>query len=164
MAFAFSLSSQWPVYADEMVPARSLISAVSNAPGRGVQPSITSHSAMMPIPYQLDDQPVEQISPLIQRQVIHGTQSTFVKWIVKKGGTVPLHHHANEQITWILKGRCDVYSQGKKFTLTAGTLLVIPPNIPHEFVCPEDTVDMDFFSPQRQDWIDGAPSVAATGK
>lgn len=119
---------------------------------------------MMPIPYQLDDQPVEQISPLIQRQVIHGTQSTFVKWIVKKGGTVPLHHHANEQITWILKGRCDVYSQGKKFTLTAGTLLVIPPNIPHEFVCPEDTVDMDFFSPQQQDWIDGAPSVAATGK
>ena len=55
----------------------------------------------LPVLYQLDQQPIEQISPLVQRQYLVGAQSTFVKWTVKKGGVFPLHHHANEQITWI---------------------------------------------------------------
>ena len=45
--------------------------------------------------------------------------------------------------------------------MTAGMVLIIPPNTPHEFVCTEDTIDIDFFAPQRQDWIDGVPSAAA---
>ena len=89
-------------------------------------------------------------------------QSTFVKWTVKKGGVFPLHHHANGQITWITEGRCEVYSQGKKFIVSAGMIIIIPPNVPHEFACTEDSIDIDFFAPQRQDWIDGVPSVAST--
>ncbi len=46
--------------------------------------------------------------------------------------------------------------------MTAGTVLVIPPGIRRtEFVCTEDTIDIDFFAPQRQDWLDGAPSVSS---
>ena len=89
--------------------------------------------------------------------MLHGSQSTFVKWIVKAGGVFALRHHSSEQITWITEGRCDVYSQGKKFEMVAGTIIVIPPNVPHEFVCTEDTIDIDFFAPQRQDWIDAEP-------
>jgi quercetin dioxygenase-like cupin family protein len=149
---------------DRPAPSLSEAPAVTDAPGSGIQPGVSGHSATMPILYQLDQQPIEQISPLVQRQYLSGAQSTFVKWTVKKGGVFPLHHHANEQITWITKGRCEVASQGKKFILTAGTVLVIPPNTPHEFVCTEDTIDIDFFSPQRQDGIDGVPSIAATSK
>ncbi|WP_082845399.1 cupin domain-containing protein [Paraburkholderia caribensis] len=134
---------------------------VTDAPGRGVLPGVSEHIANPPQLYALDAQPIEQISPLVQRQTLSGTQSTFVKWTVKAGGVFPLHHHKNEQVTWIVKGRCEVFSQGKKFEARAGTILIIPPNTPHEFVCPEDTVDIDFFSPQRQDWLDGMPSVAA---
>lgn len=149
---------------DAIAPSLSGPAAVVDAPGRGTQAGFSAHSAMVPSLYQLDAQPIEQVSPLVQRQMLHGTQSTLVKWIVKKGGVFPLHHHANEQITWITEGRCEVHSQGKKFVLTAGTVLIIPPNTPHEFTCTEDTIDIDFFSPQRQDWIDGVPSVAATQK
>ena len=39
---------------------------------------------------------------------------------MKKGAGVPLHHHANEQITWITQGEADVYSQGKKYVMHAG--------------------------------------------
>ncbi|AHY51173.1 cupin domain-containing protein [Bradyrhizobium japonicum] len=147
-------------------PAPSLSAApvVTDAPGSGIQSGGSGHSAVLPVLYQLDQQPIEQISPLVQRQYLVGAQSTFVKWIVKKGGVFPLHHHANEQITWITEGRCEVSSQGKKFIMTAGTVMVIPPNTPHEFVCTEDTIDIDFFSPQRQDWIDGVPSIAASPK
>jgi quercetin dioxygenase-like cupin family protein len=149
---------------DRPAPSLSAAPTVTDAPGKGAQPIPSGHSAILPSLYELSTQPMEQISPLVQRQYLNGTQSTLVKWTVKKGGVFPLHHHANEQITWITEGRCEVFSQGKKFVMTAGMVLVIPPNTPHEFVCTEDTVDIDFFAPQRQDWIDGAPSVASVAK
>lgn len=144
-----------------IAPTLSTPPWVTDAPGRGILPGVSGHLANPPQLYLLDAQPVEQISPLVQRQTLSGTESTFVKWTVKAGGVFPLHHHKNEQVTWIVKGRCDVYSQGKKFVMTTGTVLIIPPNTPHEFICPEDTMDIDFFAPQRQDWLDGTPSVAA---
>lgn len=157
-----ALAAGAPAFAQEAsAPALASAPAVTSAPGRGVLAPASLHSALAPTLYALDAQPVERISPLVQRQYLSGTQSTLVKWTVKKGGVFPLHHHANEQITWITQGRCEVYSQGRKFVMTAGTVLVIPPNTPHEFVCTEDSVDIDFFAPQRQDWLDGAPSVAA---
>ncbi|MBO0733380.1 MAG: cupin domain-containing protein, partial [Methylocapsa sp.] len=121
-------------------PAPSLAEApaVCEAPGRGILPHFSGHSAALPVLYELDAQPAEQISPLVQRQMLHGAQSTFVKWIAKKGAIFRLHHHHNEQITWIVEGSCDVFSQGKKFAMKAGMILVIPPNVPHEFVCTED--------------------------
>jgi quercetin dioxygenase-like cupin family protein len=146
---------------DHPAPSLSGPPTVTDAPGRGILPDVSGHSAALPTLYQLDAQPIEQISPLVQRQMLNGSQSTLVRWIVKKGGVFPLHHHSNEQTTWITQGRCDVYSQGRKFVMTAGMVLIIPPNTPHEFVCTEDTIDIDFFAPQRQDWIDGAPSAAA---
>ena len=45
--------------------------------------------------------------------------------------------------------------------MKAGMILIIPPNVPHEFICTEDMIDIDFFAPQRQDWINGVASVAA---
>jgi quercetin dioxygenase-like cupin family protein len=152
------------VTSDQHVVSESKSPIVSDALDRGRQADVSGHSAALPVLYQLSLQPIEQISPLVQRQYLSGAQSTFVKWTVKKGGVFPLHHHSNEQITWITEGRCEVYSQGKKFEMTAGMILIIPPNTPHEFVCTEDTIDIDFFSPQRQDWIDGAPSVAAASR
>jgi unsaturated pyranuronate lyase len=152
------------VTSDQHVVFESKSPIVSDALDRGRQGDVSGHSAALPVLYQLSLQPIEQISPLVQRQYLSGAQSTFVKWTVKKGGVFPLHHHSNEQITWITEGRCEVYSQGKKFEMTAGMILIIPPNTPHEFVCTEDTIDIDFFAPQRQDWIDGAPSVAAASR
>ena len=152
------------VTTDQHMVSESKSPIVSDALDRGRQADLSGHSAAVPVLYQLSLQPIEQISPLVQRQYLSGAQSTFVKWTVKKGGVFPLHHHSNEQITWITEGRCEVYSQGKKFEMTAGMILIIPPNTPHEFVCTEDTIDIDFFAPQRQDWIDGAPSVAAASR
>jgi len=134
---------------------------VTAAPGLGVIPSVSAHTGALPSLYNLDKQPIEQISPLVQRQYLSGAGSTIVKWTVKAGGVFPLHHHIYEQITWITKGRCEVYSQEKRFILTAGSVLIIPANVPHEFRCTEDTIDIDFFAPARQDWADGAPSIAA---
>ncbi|HWL86534.1 MAG TPA: cupin domain-containing protein [Polyangiaceae bacterium] len=133
----------------------------TDASGRGIVPNISAHSAMTPQLYELAAQPIEEISPGLQRQYLHGTRSTFVRWTAKKGAAVPLHHHENEQITWITKGACEVYSQGKRYVLKAGDIMIFPPNVPHEFVFTEDTIDVDVFTPQRQDWIDGTANYYA---
>ena len=101
--------------ANASAPTLHSSSQVSGALGKGILPMISGHMAAGLSLYHLDAQPIEQVSPLIQRQYLHGSQSTFTKWIMKKGALVRLHHHANEQITWITQGEAEVYSQGKKY-------------------------------------------------
>lgn len=64
-----------------------------------------------------------------------------------------MHFHPNEQITWITQGAVKVLSQGKEFIVKPGDVLIIPPNVPHEFIALEDTIDIDFFTPVREDWL-----------
>ncbi|MDT8442441.1 MAG: cupin domain-containing protein [Desulfuromonadales bacterium] len=104
----------------------------------------------------LDSIPVEVLAPGITRQVVHGTQTTFSRWQLSAGSSVPLHHHVNEQITWIISGRAEVLSGGIKYELLAGEIMVFAPNVEHAFNILEDTVAIDIFSPARQDWIDDA--------
>jgi quercetin dioxygenase-like cupin family protein len=101
----------------------------------------------------LDAQPIEQVSQLI-RQYLHGS-IYFLEMDREKGAVVPLHHYVNEQITWITQGEAEVYSQGKKYVMRAGDIMIIPPNVPHEFSFIQDTINIDIFSPERQDWMDG---------
>ena len=135
--------------------APELATQIDDAPGEGILPGISLHLAGEAQLFDLDRQPMEKISNLISRQYRHGTNSTFVKWTVKKGAVIPLHHHPNEQITWFTEGRAEVYSQGRRYLVTAGDILIIPPNVPHEFRFVEDTIDIDIFAPGRQDWLDG---------
>ncbi|MFT3741549.1 MAG: cupin domain-containing protein [Gammaproteobacteria bacterium] len=124
-----------------------------DAPDKGIIPHISDHYHALPIFYNFDGMPIEQLSDKISRQYIYSGQSMLVKWIFKKGAVVPLHHHVNEQITWITEGSVRVYSQGKEYTVKAGEVIIFPPHVPHEFLALEDTIDIDFFTPVREDWI-----------
>ena len=105
-----------------------------------------------------DDIPVEQLNPLIGRQFIVGTNVMIARVLLKKGAVVPLHHHHNEQVSYILEGVLKFILKteagDKEITVRAGEVLCIPPNLPHEAHALEDTVDLDIFNPPRQDWID----------
>jgi quercetin dioxygenase-like cupin family protein len=114
---------------------------------------ISKHYSALPSLYQLDDTVKEKMSDKITRQYIMGAQSMIVKWTLLKGAFIPLQIHQSEQITWITKGSVKVLSQGKEFIVKAGGVIIIPPNVPHEFTALEDTIDIDFFSPEREDWI-----------
>ncbi|OAI48556.1 hypothetical protein AYO45_01055 [Gammaproteobacteria bacterium SCGC AG-212-F23] len=134
------------------------ISAVSAAEDtnaeKGITPNISDHYQAQPVVYHFEKMPVENMNSGISRQYLYGAQSQIVKWYFKKGSEVPMHHHVNEQITWIVSGAVNVYSQGKVFVVKAGDVIIIPSNVPHRFVALEDTIDIDYFTPARQDWID----------
>lgn len=119
---------------------------------------IAKHYSALPNFYQLDSINKEKLSDKIIRQYVMGSQSMLVKWTLQKGALIPLHFHPNEQTTWITKGSVKVLSQGKEFIVKAGGVLIIPPNVPHEFFALEDTIDIDFFTPVREDWLNNTAS------
>lgn len=91
----------------------------------------------------------------VMRRHVHGEQGTIAVFEFETGAKIPLHHHPNEQITYILKGAVDVTVAGVKHRVSAGELIVLPPNVPHSFEALEPTTDLDFFSPPRADWERG---------
>jgi quercetin dioxygenase-like cupin family protein len=156
-----------PFFASLVLASGQLMAAepaITDAPGKGEQPTISPFRHALPDLYDFSQIPLEQMGTGITRQTIHNAQSTMAKWVFAKGAIVPLHHHVNEQITWITAGSVEVFSQGKRFIVRAGEVIVFPANVPHEFRSLEDgTVDIDIFTPARQDWIDGTASYIKPG-
>ena len=110
-----------------------------------------------------NDIEIEHLSSLIGRQLIVGTNVMVARILLKKGARVPLHSHHNEQVTYILEGALLFYIDNQEITVSAGEVLCIPPNMPHEALALEDTVDLDVFNPPRQDWLDGTDAYLRQG-
>jgi len=107
--------------------------------------------------YRWDDMPVETVTPMLGRRLITGERMMLSHVYIKKGGIVPLHHHDNEQLTYVLDGALKFWigsEDGEEIVVHAGEVLVIPSNVPHKAEALEDTLDVDIFCPPRQDWLD----------
>lgn len=111
-----------------------------------------------PAHYRWDDMNAEPLKGTITRRMITGTSLMIAEVRLGKGELVPQHAHHNEQITWITQGALH-FKLGaggeREVTVRAGEVLVIPPNVPHSAEALEDTIDIDVFSPPREDWLSG---------
>jgi quercetin dioxygenase-like cupin family protein len=111
----------------------------------------------MPQPtlFRWSDVEQEQLNPLVQRQFIHGEQAMLTRFVISRGGVIPLHSHPNEQISYVVSGIIEFnFGNGDRRTLNAGDVLVIPGGVPHSAVVLEDVLAFDIFAPPRQDWIE----------
>lgn len=93
----------------------------------------------------------------IERRLVTGERMMLAHVYLKRGAVVPLHSHENEQLTYILEGALRFWIGGEDsdpVDIRAGEVLVIPSNVPHKAEALEDTLDVDVFSPPRQDWLD----------
>jgi quercetin dioxygenase-like cupin family protein len=100
--------------------------------------------------------PKEQVSEKLARRLVTGDRMMLAHVYLKKGCVVPRHQHENEQLTYIIEGALKFFlgENGKEtLTIRAGEVLHIPSNVPHEAHAIEDTLDVDVFSPPRQDWL-----------
>jgi len=108
-----------------------------------------------------DDMPKEQVTNYIDRRIICGEQTMVAHVYLKEGAVVPEHSHHNEQLIYILKGKLRVWvgdDLDQVFDVGAGEVLHLPSNVPHKARALEDTLDVDIFSPPRQDWLDHTDS------
>ncbi len=108
--------------------------------------------------FRVKDIPLEKVTDQIDRRLITGDRMMLAHVYLKKGSIVPKHSHENEQITYILEGglRFWIGEDGsEEIVVRAGEVLHIPSHVPHKAEAIEDTLDVDVFSPPRQDWLDG---------
>ena len=106
----------------------------------------------------------EKLNPLIDREMLVGDQVMLARVIMKKGAHVPLHHHHNEQVTYILEGALKFAIDGKEVVVRAGEVLCIPSNMPHEAWALEETIDLDVFNPPREDWLNKTDDYLRQGR
>jgi quercetin dioxygenase-like cupin family protein len=108
--------------------------------------------------HRWNDMPKERVTDDIDRRLVVGERMMLAHVYLKKGSVVPRHSHENEQLTYILEGalRFSIGADGaEELIVRAGEVLVIPSHVPHQAEALEDTLDVDVFSPPRQDWLDG---------
>jgi quercetin dioxygenase-like cupin family protein len=95
----------------------------------------------------------KHLNPLLQRQMVTGTDVMLARILLKKGCIVPMHSHHNEQLSYVIEGALRFQVKGKDVIVRAGEVLTIPPNVPHLAEALHDTVTLDVFHPPRLDWI-----------
>ena len=106
--------------------------------------------------FRWSDMPKEKVTDQLSRRLITGDRMMLAHVYLDKGCVVPKHSHDNEQLTYILEGALHFRigeDQKEEITVRAGEVLVIPSNVPHSATALEDTLDVDVFSPPRQDWL-----------
>jgi quercetin dioxygenase-like cupin family protein len=95
----------------------------------------------------------EQLNTLMSRQMLNGENGTIARLLMTRGAVVPRHWHVSEQFSLILSGALKFIFDDREVVVHGGEVLYIPANVPHSAVALEDTVDVDFFAPRREDWI-----------
>ena len=106
--------------------------------------------------YRWDDMPKEKVSETLDRRLITGDRMMISHVYLKKGSVVPRHSHENEQITYILEGGLRFWigpDESQVIDVLAGEVLHIPSMVQHKAEALEDTLDVDVFSPPREDWL-----------
>jgi quercetin dioxygenase-like cupin family protein len=107
--------------------------------------------------FRWDSMKKERVSDMLERRLITGDRMMLAHVYLKKGCIVPKHSHENEQLTYILEGALKFWigdDGAEEITVSAGEVLLIPSNLPHKAEALEETLDIDVFSPPRQDWLE----------
>ena len=106
--------------------------------------------------FRWNDMPKEKVTDQISRRLVTGEKMMLAHVYLDTGAIVPKHQHHNEQLTYILEGRLRFWigEQGEEtLDVGPGEVLHIPSNVWHKAEALEDTLDVDVFSPPREDWL-----------
>jgi quercetin dioxygenase-like cupin family protein len=73
-------------------------------------------------------------------------------WL-EEGAEVPLHHHTQTQISFVISGKIRFQRGGDIFECLPGSAVSIPGNTPHAIWAVERSYVVDTFSPVRADYL-----------
>lgn len=105
--------------------------------------------------YSWNKVPTEKVTDMLSRKLISGEKVMLAQVFLKKGCIVAGHTHESEQMTYILSGSMKLRLPDREVILNEGDVLHIPSMVQHSAVALEDTLDLDVFSPIREDWLTG---------
>jgi quercetin dioxygenase-like cupin family protein len=106
--------------------------------------------------YRWDDMPKEEVTGALSRRLITGDRMMLAHVYLKKGCVVPKHQHENEQLTYVLEGALHFWigeDGSEEVVVGPGEVLHLPSWVWHKAEAIGDTLDVDIFSPPREDWL-----------
>jgi quercetin dioxygenase-like cupin family protein len=104
--------------------------------------------------YRWDEIALEKVTEMLSRKVVAGEREMLAQVYLKRGCLVPMHSHDSEQMTCVLQGALKFLIGRDEITVRDGEVLHIPSGVEHQAEALEDTLELDVFSPVRQDWLD----------
>ena len=106
--------------------------------------------------HRWDEIALEKVTEMLSRKIITGEREMLTQIYMKRGCVVPNHSHESEQMTYVLQGALKFLIGGEEITVREGEVLHIPSWVEHQAEALEDTLELDVFSPIRQDWLASA--------
>ncbi|MBE7722696.1 MAG: cupin domain-containing protein [Lacrimispora celerecrescens] len=92
--------------------------------------------------------------PGITRRILaRGGSMMGVEASFKKGAVGSVHKHPHEQVSYIVSGSFQYEADGITYMLKAGDSYYVEPDVPHGATALEDSVILDIFTPQREDFV-----------
>ena len=106
--------------------------------------------------HRWDEIALEKVTEMISRKIVSGEREMMAQIYLKRGAVVPIHTHDSEQMTYVLQGALRFQVEGEEVIVREGEVLHIPARLPHQAEALDDTLELDVFSPVREDWLDSA--------
>ena len=101
----------------------------------------------------IENMPRREVVPGYHARFVHGDRMTVAFWEVEAGSALSEHAHEHEQIATVIEGQFELTVDGEPRVLDAGTVAVIPSNVPHSGRAITDCRLMDVFVPVREDYL-----------
>lgn len=96
----------------------------------------------------------EDLGDGIKRKIYgYDDKIMMVKIDFEAGAKGVLHHHPHSQVTYVAKGKFEVYHGDDTKILKEGDGYYIIPDTVHGVTCLEPGILIDVFSPYREDFI-----------
>ncbi|NBB89829.1 MAG: cupin domain-containing protein [Spirochaetes bacterium] len=100
-----------------------------------------------------DSEPETLFGSLTKRLAAYGGGLMAVQVHLPEGSVAPEHQHPHEQITYVIHGRVSYRIGAETGELAGGDSAYVPGDTGHEVTALEDTLVVDVFSPQREDFL-----------
>jgi quercetin dioxygenase-like cupin family protein len=96
---------------------------------------------------------IEVMEGIERKTLVFGDKTLLAEFRLKKGKTLPVHKHPQEQTGYLVSGHIKLIIDGEKYDMTPGDSWAIPGNVTHGAEIIEDSVAIEIFSPLREDYL-----------
>jgi quercetin dioxygenase-like cupin family protein len=101
---------------------------------------------------KLQEMTPKEMATGVNVRFIHSSSMTVAYWDMDAHASIPEHSHPHEQIVNVLEGEIWLSVGGESQKLGMGSVVVIPPNVPHGGEAVVNSRLLDVFHPVREDY------------
>jgi len=100
-----------------------------------------------------EDGYINVLGGIKRKTLVFGSNSLMTEFKLKKGKSLPLHKHPNEQTGYLISGHIILNIDGQNFEMHTGDSWCIPGDTEHGAEVIENSIAIEVFCPIREDYL-----------